>query len=103
MAMFLVFGGMLVMYAGLLLKQFEIVMVILMLLGFVMVLASSALYFLIGMTSTKAAIVTCPNCGKETKVLGRVDMCMHCDEPLTLDPTLEGKDFDEKYNKRVRR
>ncbi|WP_214805472.1 MULTISPECIES: DUF2614 family zinc ribbon-containing protein [unclassified Exiguobacterium] len=103
LAMFLVFGGMLVMYGGLLLKQFEIIMVILMLLGFVMVLASTALYFLIGLTSTKAAVATCPNCGKETKVLGRVDLCMHCDEPLTMDQELEGKEFDEKYNKHNKR
>lgn len=40
----------------------------------------------------------CPNCGKPTKMLGRVDMCMHCREPLTLDPNLEGKQFNEDYN-----
>jgi hypothetical protein len=28
-------------------------------------------------------------------------MCMYCNEPLTLDPNLEGKDFDEKYNRRT--
>ena len=39
-------------------------------------------------------------CEKETKVLGRVDMCMHCREPLTLDPALEGKEFDESYNRK---
>jgi len=44
--------------------------------------------------------VVCPNCGKHTKVLGRVDMCMYCREPLTLDPTLEGKEFDEKLNRK---
>ena len=32
------------------------------------------------------------------KFLGRVDMCMYCNEPLTLDPTLEGKEFDQSYN-----
>ena len=25
-------------------------------------------------------------------------MCMYCNEPLTLDPTLEGKEFDQSYN-----
>ena len=73
---------------------------IFILLGFVMVLSSSALYFIIGMASTKAIVVTCPNCEKQTKMLGRVDLCMHCDEPLTIDQSLEGKEFDEKYNKR---
>jgi hypothetical protein len=27
---------------------------------------------------------------------------MYCNEPLTLDPTLEGKEFDEKYNRKTR-
>lgn len=31
-------------------------------------------------------------------MLGVVDACMHCKQPLTLEKTLEGKDFDEKYN-----
>ena len=31
-------------------------------------------------------------------MLGRVDACMHCRQPLTLDKNLEGKEFDEKYN-----
>jgi Zinc-ribbon containing domain len=53
------------------------------------------------MLSTKAVQVTCPSCGKTTKILGRVDMCMYCNEPLTLDPNLEGKDFDEKYNRKT--
>ncbi|MGV2912184.1 DUF2614 family zinc ribbon-containing protein, partial [Bacillus safensis] len=26
--------------------------------------------------------------------------CMHCREPLTLDPALEGKEFDESYNRK---
>jgi predicted amidophosphoribosyltransferase len=52
------------------------------------------------MLSTKAVQVVCPNCGKHTKVLGRVDMCMYCREPLTLDPTLEGHEFDEKLNRK---
>ncbi|MDP4163608.1 MAG: DUF2614 family zinc ribbon-containing protein, partial [Bacillota bacterium] len=42
----------------------------------------------------------CPNCGKPTKMLGRVDMCMYCNEPLTLDPKLQGKEFNEDYNKK---
>jgi hypothetical protein len=33
-------------------------------------------------------------------MLGRVDLCMFCGEALTLDPELEGKEFDESYNKR---
>lgn len=48
--------------------------------------------------STKAIPIECPECGKPTKMLGRVDACMHCKQPLTFDRNLEGKEFDEKYN-----
>ena len=52
------------------------------------------------MLSTKTVQVLCPSCNKPTKILGRVDICMHCNEPLTLDKNLEGKDFNEKYNQK---
>lgn len=99
-ALLLVFAGIAVMYLGMLSKQIGWLMVIFMLLGFMMVISSSILYFIIGLASTKATVVTCPNCEKETKLLGRVDLCMNCDEPLTIDKSLEGKEFDEAYNKR---
>ncbi len=57
-ALLLIFGGIGVMYLGLLAKSITWLMIIFMLLGFVMVLASSALYFIVGMASTKAIIVT---------------------------------------------
>ena len=41
-----------------------------------------------------------PHVTEVTKVLGRVDMCMYCNEPLTLDPKLEGEEFNEDYNKK---
>lgn len=71
-----------------------------MLLGLLCIVASTGVYFWIGMLSTKAVQVTCPTCRKQTKMLGRVDMCMYCNEPLTLDRSLEGKQFDEKYNRK---
>lgn len=73
-----------------------------MLLGIIFIFASTAVYFWIGMLSTKTVQVICPNCGKQTKILGRVDLCMYCNEPLTLDQNLEGKEFDEKYNKKMK-
>lgn len=69
-----------------------------MILGLLSVVLSTLIYFWIGMLSTKTIQVICPNCNKPTKVLGRVDACMHCNEPLTLDKNLEGKEFDESYN-----
>jgi hypothetical protein len=97
-ALILVFAGMILMYVGLLFKQIQWLMIILMILGVISIIFSTVVYFWIGMLSTRTIAVTCPSCGKPTKMLGRVDVCMHCDQPLTLDKDLEGKDFDEKYN-----
>ncbi|OLN21340.1 hypothetical protein BTO30_15375 [Domibacillus antri] len=99
-ALSLIFIGFVVMYGGIFFRENFLVMTIFMLLGLLCIIASTVVYFWIGMLSTKAVQVVCPNCGKPTKILGRVDMCMHCSEPLTLDRTLEGKEFDEKYNQK---
>ncbi len=97
-ALSLVFIGFGIMYVGLLFKETMWLMSIFMILGLLSVTLSTVVYFWIGMLSTKTIKVVCPNCGKPTKLLGRVDACMHCNEPLTLDKDLEGKEFDERYN-----
>ncbi|MBO8157837.1 MAG: YgzB family protein [Bacillaceae bacterium] len=97
-ALGLIFAGMILMYFGLFFKEQEWVMVTFMILGILSIIFSTIVYFWIGMLSTKAVVVTCPSCNKETKMLGRVDACMYCKQPLTLDKSLEGKEFDEKYN-----
>ena len=99
-ALSLIFIGFVVMYAGLFFRYKPIIMTIFMILGLLFVIASTIVYFWIGMLSTKTVQVICPSCGKPTKILGRVDICMFCNEHLTLDKNLEGKDFDEKYNRR---
>lgn len=101
-ALSLIFIGFMVMYLGIFFRNSPLLMTIFMLLGIIFIIASTGVYFWIGMLSTKTVQVNCPNCGKQTKVLGRVDMCMYCNEPLTLDRNLEGKEFDEKYNKKSR-
>lgn len=101
-ALGLIFVGFLVMYLGIFFRQSALLMTLFMLLGMVFIIASTGVYFWIGMLSTKTVQVVCPNCGKHTKILGKVDMCMYCNEPLTLDQNLEGKEFDEKYNKKSR-
>lgn len=97
-ALGLVFLGFIVMYLGIFFKNSPLLMTIFMLLGLLSIIASTVVYFWIGMLSTKTVQVICPSCQKPTKVLGRVDICMHCNETLTLDPKLEGMEFDEKYN-----
>ncbi|MFD1360699.1 DUF2614 family zinc ribbon-containing protein [Lentibacillus salinarum] len=99
-ALILIFVGFAVMYGGLLSKNIEWLMLTLFLLGLLFILFSCVVYFWIGMLSTKAVPILCPNCEKPTKMLGKVDACMHCKQPLTLDKDLEGLEFDEKYNKR---
>src|SRR5690625_139193 len=88
------------MYGGLLTRKIEWLMFLLFIVGVLFVIFSGIVYFWIGMLSTKAIPITCPNCEQPTKMLGRVDACMHCKQTLTLDKELEGKEFDEKYNKR---
>lgn len=100
-AMFLVFAGFGVMYLALLFKNHFIIMSLLMFLGFVSVILSSGVYLWVGMLSTKTVKVICPNCNHPTKILGRVDICMSCNEPLTLDPELKDKPFDKKYNRKT--
>ena len=97
-ALSLIFIGFIVMYGGIFFRSSPILMTIFMLLGLLFIIASTVVYFWIGMLSTRTVQVMCPGCGKTTKILGRVDMCMYCNEPLTLDPLLEGKEFSEKYN-----
>ena len=97
-ALSLVFIGILVMYVGIFFKESVILMTIAMVIGFLCIIGSTVVYFWIGMLSTRTVQVVCPNCGGATKMLGRVDACMHCNEPLTLDKSLEGKEFDETYN-----
>lgn len=99
-ALSLIFIGFIVMYGGIFFKSSPILMMVFMLLGMLCIIASTVVYFWIGMLSTKTVQVVCPNCSRQTKMLGRVDMCMYCNEPLTLDPDLEGKEFDEKYNRK---
>ncbi|CAM3214496.1 YgzB family protein [Filibacter tadaridae] len=98
-ALSLIFIGVVIMYLGIFFRKNEIVMLIFMVLGMLAIIGSTVVYAWIGLLSTKAIQIACPNCGKQTKMLGRVDMCGHCREPLTTDPTLEGKEFDEAYNR----
>lgn len=98
-ALSLIFIGVVIMYLGIFFRKNEIIMLIFMVLGLLAILGSTVVYAWIGTLSTRAVQIVCPNCGKATKMLGRVDMCGHCREPLTLDPSLEGKEFDEAYNR----
>ncbi|WP_181350730.1 YgzB family protein [Thalassobacillus sp. CUG 92003] len=103
-ALGLIFAGFGVMYIGLFFRDIAWVVATFFILGLLFIAFSTVVYFWIGMLSTRATQIVCPSCEKPTKMLGRVDACMHCKQPLTLDKTLEGKEFDEEYNsKRVQK
>lgn len=97
-ALSLIFIGFGVMYIGILLKKIPWLMVTFFVLGVLFIIFSTVVYFWIGLLSTRAIPIICPSCERPTKMLGRVDACMHCRQPLTLDKNLEGEEFDEKYN-----
>lgn len=99
-ALSLIFIGFIVMYIGIMFKKIPWLMVTFFVLGVLFIIFSTIVYFWIGMLSTRAVPIICPSCEKPTKMLGVVDACMHCKQPLTLDKDLEGLEFDEKYNKR---
>lgn len=99
-ALGLIFFGFIIMYGAIFFRENPILVTVFMTLGLLSIIGSTVVYGWIGLLSTRAVQVVCPNCGKHTKVLGRVDMCMYCKEPLTLDPTLEGEEFDVNYNRK---
>src|SRR5690625_5797863 len=99
-ALILIFIGMIVMYGGILSKKIPWLMFTFFLIGVLFIIFSTVVYFWIGLLSTRAVPIICPTCEKPTKMLGRVDACMHCKQPLTLDKKLEGKESDQKYNTR---
>lgn len=99
-ALALIFIGFVVMYGAIFFRENQLLVIIFMVLGLLAIIGSTVVYGFIGLLSTRAVQVLCPNCNRHTKVLGRVDICAHCNEPLTLDPALVGKEFDQSYNRK---
>jgi hypothetical protein len=90
----LTMGGMGLMIVGLAGIVFDwgsigkIVAVTFMVIGMLGMLVSVGVYFWAGILSTSAVMLQCPECGKQTKMLGKTDRCMYCKTILTLDPKL---------------
>ncbi|MBM7634836.1 DUF2614 family zinc ribbon-containing protein [Geomicrobium sediminis] len=100
-ALALIFIGIFIMYIAIFVfSENPILMSFAMIIGFLSVLSSALVYLWIGMQSMKTVQVICPSCEGATKILGRVDACMHCNEPLTIDKALEGKELDARYNRK---
>ncbi|MGA9175227.1 MAG: DUF2614 family zinc ribbon-containing protein [Thermoactinomyces sp.] len=82
-ALVLIFVGVGVMYIGFLIQS---LIALFFAIGMIFVLASVGIYFWIGIISTQSVRIICPACGKQTKVLGKKDECMHCKAILSFDP-----------------
>ncbi|MDI4647532.1 DUF2614 family zinc ribbon-containing protein [Cohnella hashimotonis] len=65
----------------------KIIAAIFMVIGILTCGASMFIYFWVGMLSTSAPVIECPECGKRTKMLGKTDRCMYCHTILTWDPS----------------
>lgn len=102
-ALSLIFIGFIIMYGAIIFREHQWLVILFMTLGLLCIIGSTMVYAWIGFLSTQAVLVECPSCHKHTKVLGRVDMCMFCNEPLTLDKSLEGKEFNQDYNNKTNR
>lgn len=74
----------------------KIIAAVFMVLGMISCFASMAIYFYVGMLSTSAPVLDCPECGKRTKMLGRTDRCMYCHTILTFDPAYANDDDREE-------
>jgi 1,4-dihydroxy-2-naphthoate octaprenyltransferase len=91
-------GGMLLMIIGLAGIVFkwgyagQIIAVVFMIIGMISMLVSMGIYFWAGMLSTSAVSLECPECGRQTKILGKTDRCMFCKTILTLDPSFRKPD-----------
>jgi len=64
----------------------KIIAGIFMVIGIIACLVSMGVYFWVGMVSTNAPVIECPECGKNTKMLGETDRCMYCHTILTWNP-----------------
>lgn len=82
-ALLLIFVGVGIMYLGFIWPS---LMAFFFILGFIATLISVGIYFWIGILSTHSVKVICPECSKETKVLGKRDQCMYCKAILSVDP-----------------
>lgn len=102
-ALIMMFAGLIIMYLGVFFYTNPIIFTVFLILGLIPVLLSGAIYFWIGLVSTRALVVQCPNCERHTRFLGSVDYCMYCNEPLTIEKELEGLEFSRDYNVKHRR
>lgn len=74
----------------------KIIAAVFMVIGIISCFVSMGVYFWIGMLSTNAPVIECPECGKNTKMLGETDRCMYCHTVLTWNPALANSSASEQ-------
>ena len=74
----------------------KIIVYIFMVIGMFTMLGSMVIYFWAGILSTSAIILQCPECGRQTKILGKTDRCMYCKTILTLDAEYASTDQQQE-------
>lgn len=82
LALGLIFGAFILMYLGMFVRA---LLPFFFILGLLMMIVSIGIYFRMGAISMRIPQVQCPNCGKNTKILGREDGCMFCRTPIQID------------------
>ncbi len=82
-ALLLIFLSFGIMYLGFIWPSW---MLFFFIVGLCCSMISVGIYFWIGILSTHSVKVICPNCEKETKMLGKRDQCMYCKAILSVDP-----------------
>ena len=65
---------------------------IFLVVGMLSMVASMGIYFWAGILSTSAIILECPECGKQTKLIGKTDRCMFCKTIISIDPVYAPKE-----------
>ncbi|MFC5468593.1 DUF2614 family zinc ribbon-containing protein [Cohnella suwonensis] len=65
----------------------KVIAAVFMVIGLISCFISMGIYFYVGVLSTSAPVIDCPECNKKTKMLGTTDRCMYCHTILTWDPS----------------
>lgn len=76
----------------------KIIAAIFLVIGMIFLMVSVAVYFWAGMMSTSATMLVCPECNRQTKMLGKTDRCMFCKTILTLDPEEANTNLPESFH-----
>ncbi|MDF2608055.1 MAG: hypothetical protein K0S34_2251 [Bacillales bacterium] len=85
--------GFLLIYSGIFFTSSMLILSILTAIGFLLIIGSTISYFILGVYEGRAFSVTCPHCGKNTKMYKKIDYCFYCLEPITTIPEYHGKEI----------